>query len=616
MLRTIRSRLIASYLLVILLAMAVAATLAWRALDRAFLEVLRESLLAQARLVAQTAESGLALEQRSLVEAVVQPTAEAYSQASNVLPGYHTRVIDEEGAVILDLAEIDASASPEGPPSAQLSEIGALASKLDLDTTGEDQVELLRVREEIQSAMAGEPATAVRAYSWAPDRRVLYAAHPVWSADGSVSSVVYIASPLPRLSLSLLPTYFGPQVLAGAVLAILLAGATGVILARTLTRPLQRLTEAAAALARGGQAAPIPEARTAELSRLTAAFNTMNANLGSARDELIARAVEREIILDGLSDAVIAAATTGEITLTNPAGAALLELASDHVRGAIGETLASGEKQTTEFAARDRIIELVATPLGEDDSHITGVVVVGHDVTAHRQLDRLRTRFVSDVSHELRTPLTAIKGFVETLRNGAAEDPVTRDRFLETIEGETERLIRLASELLLLARADTGRLDLRLAPTKLDLVVRRAIAQLAGRAALKNLAITFPRSGAPVIALLDADRIQQVLINLLDNAVKFTLSGGTVSVSIRAAGQEALCTVADTGPGIPTDELPHLFGRFYRGDRSRARGEGQSGAGLGLAIARAIVDAHGGRIWVESKPPAGTAVSFTLPLVA
>ena len=691
MFRTIRWRLIGSYLLVVMLAMAVAAGLAWRALDRAFLEVLRENLLAQARLVAQTVESERALEQGSLIEAAMQaiatcsqsvdelpgdlipaveadehPRAEVYSQAANVapgihthvleadeqssanayppdarimadcqarvaeqddapstdvysqtlnvLPGYHTRVVDEDGAVVLDLGEIGESGSPEAPEWSQLNRVGGLASRLDLDTTGQVGVEPLRDRDEIQRAMLGEPATAVRAYSWAPDRRVLYAAYPIRSVDGTVSNIVYIASPLPRLSLSLLPSRLIPQVLGAVVLGVVLAGAAGGVLARTLTRPLDRLTGAAEALSRGGQAPPLPAAPTLELSRLTAAFNRMNANLSSARRELISRAEEQEIIFDGLSDSVIAANSAGDIVLTNPAGADLLEFAPDHLRTAIRTTLVSGEKRATEFAVRDRVIELTVSPLAPDDHHIGGVVAVGHDVTAHRQLDRLRTRFVSNVSHELRTPLTAIKGFVETLRDGAAEDRATRERFLHTIDTETDRLIRLASELLLLARADAGRLDLKLEPTDLNLVAERAVAQLAVRASAKDLTVAVARTEGRSAAHADPDRIQQVLINLLDNAVKFTPSGGSIWVSIRETGHDALCTVSDTGPGIPRAEIPHLFERFYRGDRSRARGEGESGAGLGLSIARSIVAAHGGRIWVASEPAAGTSVSFTLPL--
>jgi signal transduction histidine kinase len=619
--KSLHFRLIASYLLVVLLAMGIAAGLAWAALDRAFLGVLRENLLAQAQRVAQVIETGGADDITA-----AGTIGEEYSQSANVMPGYHTRVIDEEGVVILDLAAADAVAQEEAPAALSLDRYGRLLSNFDIraeDAPGRRVAIPLSERAEIQSALAGEPATAVRAYSWAPDRRVLYAAYPVRSSEDSVVSVVYIASPLPRFSLGLLPTTFGPQVLGGVALAVLLAGLTGFLLARTLTRPLRHLTDAASALARGDRAPPIPLSSTDELHRLGEAFNTMNANLAAAHEALAAQARQREAILHGLADAVLATDASGEIVLANEAASALLDVAFQPVCEAIGHTLEGGEPQVAEIAVQTQVFELLTTPLHDEDGEISGAVAVGHDVTAYRQLDRLRTNFVSDVSHELRTPLTAIKGFIETLQDGAADDPAVRDRFLNTIAVETERLTRLTNDLLLLTRADAGRLDLHLAPTDLVACVQRAVAQMEGRACEKQIAVTIELPDAPVSIQADADRIHQVLVNLLDNAIKFTPEGGRIVVRVSLTGIGSgdaslfpclLVSIRDTGPGIPADELPHIFERFYRGDRSRAR-TGADGAGLGLSIAKAIVEAHGGQIWVSSEPEKGAAFHFTLSLV-
>ncbi len=612
MFKSIRSRLIASYLLVILLAMGIAAALAWSALDRAFLDVLRENLLAQARRVAQTVEAGEASDLTALNIDPTQPVPDLYSQTANVLPGYHTRVIDEEGVVILDLAATDALTASETLPSPPLIQHRRLATNLGISPVDDTPPALLN-RPEIQSALAGEPATAVRSYDWAPERRVLYAAYPVCSPDGSVTSVVYIASPLPRLSLSLLPVTFGLQVLGGACLATLLAGLTALLLARTLTRPLRHLTDAATTLARGDPAPSIPPASTTELRRLGTAFNTMNTNLTSAHDALAAQARQREAMLESLADAVLAADATGGIILANPAASALLKVTPQLLHRAIQHTLALGEPHATEISARNQVIELLTTPLRDENGHLSGAVAVGHDITAYRQLDRLRTNFVSDVSHELRTPLTAIKGFIETLQDGAADDPAVRDRFLRTVAAETERLICLTNDLLLLTRADAGQLELRLAPTDLFVSARRAAAQLEGRASEKQIAITIEPPDGPILVLADANRIQQVLVNLIDNGVKFTPTGGQVYISFGRTGEQVSCTVADTGPGIPSNERLHLFERFYRGDRSRSRAGGENGTGLGLAIAKAIVEVHSGRIWVESEPGQGTSFIFTLP---
>ena len=611
MLRSIRSRLIVSYLAVILLAMGIAAALAWSALDHAFLDVLRENLLAQAHRVAQTVEAG---ETGNITEET-QPAPDPYSQTTNVLPGYHTRVIDDEGVIVLDLAAADDLTTSETLISPPLTYYRELASNLGVpptDARSRSTTVPILSRPEVQNALGGEPATAVRSYDWAPQRRILYAAYPVRSTEGNVTSVVYVASPLPRFSLSLLPAYFGPQVLGAACVATLLAGLAGLLLARQLTRPLRHLTDAAAALARGQPAPPLPPASTDELNRLGVAFNTMNTNLTIAHDTLTAQARQREAILDGLADAVLAADGTGAIILTNPAGSALLKVVSQPLHETIRRTLTLGEPQTAEITAQTQVIELLTTPLRDEKGRVSGAVAVGHDVTAYRQLDRLRTNFVSDVSHELRTPLTAIKGFVETLQDGAADDLIVRDRFLNTVATETERLIRLTNDLLLLTRADAGRLDLRLAPTDLVAVARRA-AEVKAEVEVEVKVEVKAEVEAEVEVWADADRVHQVLVNLIDNANKFTPAGGRVTICFGHTGEMVSCTVADTGPGIPADEIPHLFERFYRGDRARARAEGESGAGLGLAIARAIVEAHGGRIWIESEPGQGTSVTFTLP---
>lgn len=486
MLRSIRSRLIASYLLVILLAMGVAAGLAWWALDRAFLDVLRENLLAQARRVAQVVEAGGAA---NIVTADVSMLESApYSQISNVAPGFHMRLLDQRGQAALDelsvTSIISASVAQRARQDAPPDRTFTPAELLD--------------RAEIASALTGEPATAIRAFDWAPDRRILYAAYPVRASEGSITSVVYIASPIPRFSLSLLPTTFGWQIAGGIGLAIALAGVAGALLARRLTHPLRRLTDAAAALARGEPAPPIPPAATEELDRLGAAFNTMNVNLGAAHAALAAQARQREAILHGLADAVLAADAAGEIVLANPPASTLLEIAAAPLREALHRTLATGEPHKTEITARSQVYELLTTPLRGEDGRVSGAVAVGHDVTAYRQLDRLRTDFVSDVSHELRTPLTAIKGTVETLQDGAAEDPAARDAFLHTIATETERLIRLTNDLLLLTRADAGRLDLHLAPTDLAACAQRAATMPAASATVPPVAPFTTRRPKPM----------------------------------------------------------------------------------------------------------------------
>ncbi|MBM3131850.1 MAG: cell wall metabolism sensor histidine kinase WalK [Chloroflexi bacterium] len=220
--------------------------------------------------------------------------------------------------------------------------------------------------------------------------------------------------------------------------------------------------------------------------------------------------------------------------------------------------------------------------------------------------------FVANVSHESRTPLTTIKGMAETLREGAADDPEVRDRFLSTIESETNRLIRLVNDLLLLSRADSGALDLRREPVDLAALARSTVEQLTHRAGAHPVTLSIEANAEIPCVDADPDRVRQVLVNLIDNAIKYSRPGGVVSVAV-APGPErsALVQVRDQGIGIPAQDLPHIGERFYRTDKARSRTEG--GTGLGLAIARALIEAHGGRLWLESKEGKGTTVSFTLP---
>jgi len=235
-----------------------------------------------------------------------------------------------------------------------------------------------------------------------------------------------------------------------------------------------------------------------------------------------------------------------------------------------------------------------------------------NDMTARlRAARQMQTDFVANVSHELRTPLTAVKGTVETLRDGAVDDPEVRDRFLETVERETDRLIRLVNDLLVLSRADSAALDLRREEIDLSALVEETAGKLASRAGARDVRIVVDAQPG-VRAPADRDRIEQVLVNLLDNAIKYSPPGRTVRVrAVSGSDDSVRVEVEDEGIGIPPGELARIGERFYRADRARSRTEG--GSGLGLAIARALVEAHGGQLWLESEPGRGTTASFTLP---
>jgi signal transduction histidine kinase len=237
-----------------------------------------------------------------------------------------------------------------------------------------------------------------------------------------------------------------------------------------------------------------------------------------------------------------------------------------------------------------------------------------NDMTARlRAARQMQTDFVANVSHELRTPLTSVKGLVETLRGGAVDDPQVRDRFLETVEGETDRLIRLVNDLMLLSRVDSAALELQRSAVDLVMLARSAVDRLAPLAQSQGLTLGVEARGDAVLAWADPDRVEQVLLNLLGNGIKYSRRGGAVTVSVHPgeSGRPVQVQVRDEGIGIPAEELPRIGQRFYRADRARSRAEG--GSGLGLAIARALVQAHGGELQIESQEDRGTTVSFTLP---
>ncbi len=242
-----------------------------------------------------------------------------------------------------------------------------------------------------------------------------------------------------------------------------------------------------------------------------------------------------------------------------------------------------------------------------------GVVMVLHDVTALRQLERVRTEFVANVSHELRTPLTAIQGYLETLLSGALEEPENARRFLEIVLRHSERLGRLLNDLTDLSNIELGKVTLRKEAVRLDELVASVVAIIGPRAARSRVAVTADTPAELPAVAADRDRLVQVLINLVDNAVKYTPEGGAVTVTARATGDGAVeIAVADTGIGIPAADLPRITERFYRVDKARSRELG--GTGLGLAIVKHLVLAHGGELRIESQEQQGTTVRFTLPI--
>jgi signal transduction histidine kinase len=242
---------------------------------------------------------------------------------------------------------------------------------------------------------------------------------------------------------------------------------------------------------------------------------------------------------------------------------------------------------------------------------IEGAVLVFHDITELRRLEKVRQDFVANVSHELRTPVASIKGYAETLLNGAMEDKQALIEFLTTIHDNSDRLVNLINDLLDLSRIESGRMKIVPVPMGAAPVIRRCLSILEKTIQDKKLSVSMdvPENLSKVLA--DEARFSQVVLNLLDNAVKYTAEGGSIGIKALSSDKMIQFDVTDTGIGIPEQDLPRIFERFYRVDKARSRDQG--GTGLGLSIVKHIVLSHGGEVWASSQLGHGTTFSFTLP---
>ncbi len=297
-------------------------------------------------------------------------------------------------------------------------------------------------------------------------------------------------------------------------------------------------------------------------------------------------------------------------------GRALLEVVRAHeVAGIVERAGAEGRvvDQELELPGGERWLQVNASALTGADRRLLGTILVFHDLTRIKKLERTREEFVANVSHELRTPLSLIKGYTETLLDGAKSDPEVTTRFLQTIERNSARLQLLIEDLLTISQLESGRVALNLRPLAFDALVEKVFSDFTERAAKKQIALRHEPSG--LMASADEVRLQQVFGNLVDNAIKYGRVGGSVTVGARIGGGEKLeAYVRDDGPGIPPESLARVFERFYRVDKARSRDAG--GTGLGLSIVKHIVQSHGGEVWANSEVGMGTTFFFTLPVAA
>ncbi len=356
------------------------------------------------------------------------------------------------------------------------------------------------------------------------------------------------------------------------------------------------------------------------LEELSNSVKTLALTLATHTSAVESERARLAALVDQMTDGVLVVDVSGRIQFHNPAVERLFE-----TRNVPGRTVTevfrqyqlieawrrcqqTGELQTelVERPGRRQFLQLIAIP----DKQTGGTLLLVQDLTRVRRLETMRRDFVSNLSHELRTPLASLKALTETLREGALEDPPAARRFIERIETEVDALTQMATELLELSRIESGQVPLDLKVVSAEGLLASATERMRTQAERAGIQLNVDPVLETAQVRADPPRLEQVLVNLIHNTIKFTPPGGEVKLSARPEGDFVCFTVQDTGAGIPEDDLERIFERFYKTDRARASG----GTGLGLSISRHLVEAHGGRIWAESVEGQGSRFHFTLPV--
>lgn len=474
-------------------------------------------------------------------------------------------------------------------------------------------------RPEVSDALESGIGESTR-YSTTLGTQMMYVAVPITNGD-EILGVARVALPLTQVESSV------NSIIIIIVIAMAIASALVILAAwfitRLITRPIRELTRASREIASGEFSHRISAGIRDESGQLAHAFNEMSSKL----KKMLTTAAEDKArlagILDNMADGVLLTDNEGNIILTNNAARALLNIGKKDAAGRplieavrefefnelLDSCLKTGQEQIVQFesSTSNRFLRVIAIPFKDDSPG--GALLLIQDLTEVRSLQTMRREMVGNISHEFRTPLAGIKAMVETLQDVAADDrEVTRD-FLSRIEVEVDRMTQLVAELTELSRIETGKAELELEPVDINSLAEEAVVQLKTQAERRNLNIEMSLGSIRAVPA-DKERLRQVMVNLIHNAIKFNRPGGSIKIRTESSEDSVFVEVSDTGTGIARGDLPHIFERFYKADKSRA---GQ-GSGIGLAIAKHVVESHGGKITVQSEEGKGATFSFSLPL--
>ena len=394
------------------------------------------------------------------------------------------------------------------------------------------------------------------------------------------------------------------------------------ILARTITVPVQNLTKMATRIAKGDFSQRPQTDSSDEIGTLTRTFGEMAQVLETTLSEVNGERNKLNTLFLHMADGMVAFDKNGHILHMNPAAQRMLGLTFDPQMtytqvfpnlniddSDLGE---DGKYIEIDYAANKRILKIFLAMFGTQDDDYSGVMAVLHDITEQTKLDSSRREFVANVSHELRTPLTNVKGYTETLLDAGDDiDAETRQKFLGVIYNESDRMTHIVKDLLTLSQLDYGRMEMEMTELPVQMIVSNIASAMMIEAKNQNITLTTTFGDNLPNLLADRARMEQVITNIVANAVKYNKPGGSVHIGVEYQAPHVVITVSDTGMGIPQEDIPRLFERFYRVDKARSREKG--GTGLGLAIAKEIVEQHNGTIQVESQLDVGTTVTIRIP---
>ena len=413
------------------------------------------------------------------------------------------------------------------------------------------------------------------------------------------------------------------------VLALFITAILGVLTSKSITDPINNVTAQAERMSYGDFSREVVVKSEDEIGRLAEMFNLLREKLDLTLSEMSNEKSKLETILNYMADGLLAVDLNGAIIHINPAATQMLdllpedieELDYDQIMTKCGKHLtmeallegskAGGAQETFDF--RGSVFAMRYDRYKDESGQDKGVIIIIQDITERQKLENMQTDFVANVSHELKTPLTTIKSYTETLLDGAMEDPEITASFLSIVDTEADRMNRLVKDLLQLSRLDHQRERWSMKETNLIAILNTAIPKVALTARQKeqHLNVLFDED-AVIPVNVDRDRIEQVVLNVLSNAIKYTNEGGRIDIDVLESGGNVKVIVSDNGIGISEADIPRVFERFYRVDKARSRAMG--GTGLGLPISKQIVEEHHGTLTIESQEGKGTNVTMTLPL--